>query len=195
MKTCDDALNSPTRQALASALKTALRTTPLNKVTVRQLTDAAGLRRQTFYYHFADVYDLAVWLFKSEIADHILSHASYAQWSDGFLEMLVYLQQHREQSFAVISSLKHDDLELFFYQQLRTMTAAIVAELDGDLPVKKDDREFIVQHYTLCVLGHLLHWLAREMRDDPYILVENIERILHGSVLRSLELFAAPQAR
>lgn len=65
-----------TQQALGHALKQALLETPLNRVTVRQLTEAAGVTRQTFYYHFTDVYDLTVWLFEEEIAHRILSHAT-----------------------------------------------------------------------------------------------------------------------
>ena len=48
-----------TRLALGQALKDELETTPLNRVTVRRLTQATGITRQAFYYHFADVYDLA----------------------------------------------------------------------------------------------------------------------------------------
>lgn len=48
-----------TRERLGNALKEELRTTPLTKVTVRRLTEIAGVTRQAFYYHFADVMSLA----------------------------------------------------------------------------------------------------------------------------------------
>lgn len=179
-----------TQKALGEALKDALRATSLKRITVRQLTDAAGLTRQTFYYHFSDVYDLATWVFKEEIADRILSHASYEQWSDGFLSLLVWMSRHPEQVRAVIDSLKHEELELFLHHQLRHMMESIVDELDTDIDISTEDRNFVVDHFTLSVLGHLLHWIARGMRDDPYILVENLELILRGGVKRSLELFA-----
>ena len=41
-----------TRERLGNALKEELRTTPLTKVTVRRLTEIAGVTRQAFYYHF-----------------------------------------------------------------------------------------------------------------------------------------------
>ena len=38
-----------TRERLGNALKEELRTTPLTKVTVRRLTEIAGVTRQAFY--------------------------------------------------------------------------------------------------------------------------------------------------
>ena len=179
-----------TRDLLGTTLKDHLTRLPLSKVTVSGLTQSAGVTRQTFYYHFADVYELAVWVFEQEVANHIMAHASYAQWSDGFLQMLVYMRENREQTYAVIDSLSHEELEAFFFRSLREMMTAVVAEVQGDLELPETDRAFVIDHYTLSVLGHFLHWLATDMRADPYILVEEIEVILHGSTRASLERFA-----
>ena len=182
---------APAKRALAEAFIDALRTTPLAKVTVAGLASAAGVNRQTFYHHFTDVYDLARWVFAAEIADHIMAHASYDQWADGCRELLVYLKAHREQTYAVIRSLRHSDLERFFHRSLRAMMAVIVAELEGELRLKPADREFVIDHYTLAVVGHIMHWLATNMDDDPVALVERLEFIMHGSVRESLERFAS----
>jgi probable dihydroxyacetone kinase regulator len=176
--------------ALAAALKQALATTPLAKVTVSGLAAAAGVNRQTFYSHFSDVYDLARWVFTTEVANHIMAHASYDQWADGFSELLNYMKQNHDQAYAVIRSLRHDELERFFHHWLHNMMQVIVGELDEGLRLRPEDREFVIDHYTLAVLGHLLHWLATDMRENPYVLIERLEFILHGSVRESLERFA-----
>jgi probable dihydroxyacetone kinase regulator len=176
--------------ALAAALKQALRTTPLAKVTVSGLAASAGVNRQTFYAHFSDVYDLAAWVFTTEVASHIMAHASYAEWAEGFSELLGYMSDHRDQTYAVIRSLKHAELEAFFHRSLREMMRVIVGELEGGLTLRPADREFVIDHYTLVVLGHLLHWLATDMRENPFVLTERLEFVLHGSVRESLERFA-----
>ena len=177
--------------ALAAALKDALVGTPLAKVTVSGLTAAAGLTRQTFYTHFTDVYDLATWVFTTDIADHIMAHASYDEWADGFVKLLAYMKEHRDQTYAVIRSLRHAELERLFYRELREMMRVIVAELGDGLNLTQTDRDFVIDHYTLTVVGHLLHWLAGDMRENPYVLVSNLEFLLHGAVRGSLERFAS----
>ena len=125
-----------TRMALADALRKQLTHIPLAKITVSGLCEAAGVKRQTFYYHFADIYALAVWVFRQEVANRILANASYEDWSAGFCQMLEYLERNRVQTYAVVNSLSHKELEQFFFHALRPMMVAIVAQLtnDPDMP-------------------------------------------------------------
>ena len=178
------------KTALALALRDALSTTPLSKVTVSGLTRAAGVTRQAFYYHFADIRDLTVWVFKREVADQIISHATYDDWSEGLLAMLVWMQSHPEETRSVISSLGVEELQIFLHKQLRAVMEPIVDQLGADLTVTEGDRIFITDHFTLAILGHISQWIATGMSADPYILTERIARILDGQVLRALTLFS-----
>lgn len=178
------------KTALALALRDALTTTPLSKVTVSGLTRTAGVTRQAFYYHFSDIRDLTVWVFKREVADQIISHATYDDWSEGLLAMLVWMQSHPEETRSAISSLGMEELQVFLHKQLHTVMEPIVDQLGADLTVTEGDRMFITDHFTLAVLGHISQWIATGMNADPYILTERIARILDGQVLRALTLFS-----
>lgn len=183
-------MGTSTRDLLGAALKQQLLSTPLDKVTVSGLTAAAGVNRQTFYYHFADVYELAAWVFDQEVAQHIMAHASYREWAQGYTTLLQYVQRNLDQVRAVMGSLSHRERERFFVDQFRRMMDAIVAELQGDLVLNPSDRQFVIDHYAATVLGHFLVWLAGGAKDDPVVLVANIQKILAGSVRESLERFA-----
>lgn len=187
-----------TQARLATAFKEELATTALDRVTVARLSTRAGISRQTFYYHFADVRDLAIWVFTSEVADHILAHASHERWAEGLLELLEYLRAHRDQTAVVTDSLPLRQLERFLHAQLRTMMEAVVRDVLAASPgliVREEDRDFVVQHYTLAVLGHVLHWLATGMSTEPSWLVPRLARILEGNVVASLERLAADALR
>ena len=106
-------MSQATKELLARSLKEQLLTTRLNRVTVSGLTAHAGINRQTFYYHFADVYDLAAWVFEQEIANHIMEHASYDQWADGYRKLLRYMRANMEQTQAVMNSLSHRRRDTF----------------------------------------------------------------------------------
>ena len=93
------------KERLAQALRDALTTVPLSKVTVSGITRTAGVTRQAFYYHFADIKDLTVWVFKREVADQIVGNTTYEDWSDGLLSMFLWMQHHPEETRSVISSL------------------------------------------------------------------------------------------
>ena len=179
------------KERLARALRDALTTVPLSKVTVSGITRTAGVTRQAFYYHFSDIRDLTVWVFKREVADQIIAHATYEDWSDGLLAMFVWMQEHPDETRCVVSSLGMEDLLIFLHKQLRAVMEPIVDQHSTGLPVTEDDRVFVTDHFTLAILGHVSQWLATGMSTDPYILTERIARVLDGQVRRSLEALAA----
>ena len=55
-----------TKRALASALKELLEHKPLNKITIADITEQCGVNRQTFYYHFQDIYALLEWIYTTD---------------------------------------------------------------------------------------------------------------------------------
>ena len=53
-----------TREKLARAIKEEMERAPLDKITVTQIVERAGVTRQTFYRNFQDKYDLVNWHFE-----------------------------------------------------------------------------------------------------------------------------------
>lgn len=175
------------KSALGHALVETLRATPLSKVTVAGLATRVGISRQAFYYHFIDVYDLAAWVFETEIANHILAHANYEQWATGFQQLLTYLKTNKNEAYAVIRSLDPHALERFMFAQFQVMMRAIVCDLRGGIDVSDSSCSLVVDHFASVVLGYMVRWLAEDMRADPMVLVAQLEYLLRGQVLVSLQ--------
>ena len=57
-----------TEQLLADTLKELMSNESLDRITVQELSSACNIKRQTFYYHFRDIYDLLTWMFLNENA-------------------------------------------------------------------------------------------------------------------------------
>lgn len=52
-----------TKYKLADSIKACMKTTPVDKITVKDIVEGCGLTRQTFYRNFKDKYDLINWYF------------------------------------------------------------------------------------------------------------------------------------
>ena len=63
-----------TKQALEQSLKKLMQVKALDKITIRELADDCGLKRQAFYYHFEDIYDLVRWMFQQEAVSLLRQH-------------------------------------------------------------------------------------------------------------------------
>ena len=54
-------------QNLAESFKQLVLKMPIEKITIKDITDGAGVIRPTFYNHFQDKYDLLEWIVKNEL--------------------------------------------------------------------------------------------------------------------------------
>ena len=57
-----------TKKLIADTLKKLASGKHLDKISISEIVDAAGLNRQTFYYHFQDKQELICWIFDTDIA-------------------------------------------------------------------------------------------------------------------------------
>ena len=55
------------KKKIAKAFEKLLKDRPLEKVTVGAVSDLAGISRQTFYYHFDNIYEVYVYIIKSSM--------------------------------------------------------------------------------------------------------------------------------
>ena len=58
-----------TKQKIAQALCQLMLERPLKKITVQDLMERTQMKRQTFYYHFQDIYDVLVWICRRQLVE------------------------------------------------------------------------------------------------------------------------------
>lgn len=52
-----------TKLMLAESLRNLMQKKTLDKIKIHEIVDACGVNRQTFYYHFQDIYALVEWMY------------------------------------------------------------------------------------------------------------------------------------
>ena len=63
-----DSKKDLTKQLLADCFRELMQSTAFDKITIKMITDSAGLIRPTFYKHFQDKYEILEWIFRTDIA-------------------------------------------------------------------------------------------------------------------------------
>ncbi|MDO4621057.1 MAG: TetR/AcrR family transcriptional regulator C-terminal domain-containing protein [Lachnospiraceae bacterium] len=120
-------------QDLADSLKRLALTIPFEKITIRQITDGAGVIRVTFYNHFKDKYDLLEWIIQTEILtpvgillnnhmyrDALILIFSNLQKEKDFYTHVVNLEGQNSFQDIVRNSIRKLLLELFTVQALHS---------------------------------------------------------------------------
>ena len=83
-----------TKHLLAQSLQELLATMPLEKISVNDIVEQAGVGRNTFYYHFEDKYDLVNWYFQSGVTEFLVNRSSYTSWESLLFAMEEYFREN-----------------------------------------------------------------------------------------------------
>ncbi len=60
-----------TKELLADCFHELMLTTSFDRITIKMITNEAGLIRPTFYKHFQDKYEVLEWIFKVDVTDSV----------------------------------------------------------------------------------------------------------------------------
>lgn len=163
------------KNLLAEELKEKMRHKPLDKITVREITEGCGVNRQTFYYHFEDIYDLLKWVYQQEIILLMKRQEVVKNWQDALLVLLDYLTKNRDFCLNTLSSVGYRNLRRFFYQDINGIVK-LLQPLSSDSD--SDFRDFLAHFYTVS-LGTLMEsWLLGEIDKSPQQIIEYLEKII-----------------
>ena len=60
-----------TKRKIADCVKQLMRKKEIRKITIQDIMDATNMSRQSFYYHFKDIYDVLEWIERYDFAKRI----------------------------------------------------------------------------------------------------------------------------
>ena len=81
---------------LAESLKELSKTRPIEKITIKEITDKAGVIRPTFYNHFQDKYELLEWIITTDLLDPIEPLIQNGMISEGLVLLFTNIEKDRE---------------------------------------------------------------------------------------------------
>ncbi|EOS54609.1 hypothetical protein C812_03384 [Paenibacillus barengoltzii G22] len=178
-----------TKKALAASLKQRMSSVPLNKITVKQLVDDCGLNRQTFYYHFQDIYELLGWIYQTEAVDAIAGKRSYRTWTQGFLKIFKYIEDNRAFCLNTLNSLARSHLDAYLYNVTNNLVMGVVQEVSAGMQVDAEDQRFLANFYTLAFTGLVIGWMRDGMRERPEAIIEKLSELVEGHFEQALQRY------
>lgn len=173
-------LSAPMKRQFAEALKKRLLTSPLDKITVTELAEDCGVNRQTFYYHFEDIYDLTCKCLKNEAESVIDFDEEPFDWKKSVRALIKYIDENNALCVAVLNSMGHRMLKKVFADDIERLIRKVMSAYRKEAPPAVTDEmlEFNIIFYSMAVSGLLESWILKEINISSEKLIYYIESIV-----------------
>ncbi|ETY73414.1 TetR family transcriptional regulator [Lactiplantibacillus fabifermentans T30PCM01] len=148
------------------------------------------MTRQTFYNHFADIYELVEWTAKQATARALANVADYDNWQQGFLNVMQDVQANRYLVINTYQSAYRDLLEKYIYTVLYQYIIKVVERQATGLQVADKHKQFIAHFYSLAFIALIFEWVKDGLKDDPRDIVEQTGVLIQGDFNKALKKYA-----
>ena len=175
-------MSSSTKESLAAALKQMMNVKPIGKITVKDLVEICGVNRQTFYYHFDDVYDLLEWVFEEDANRFLPQKVVYEHWREDIMIYLDYLQENSTFALNVYNSNSRLYMLRYLESKMEACIRSFAVIVSEDMNIDRQDFEFVVKYYAKCAIGLISQWMDLGMQMPSEITTERILTLMDNSV-------------
>lgn len=134
---------------------------PFEKITIRMITDQAGLIRPTFYNHFQDKYDLVEWIFCENIIREVESLLDHGMVQEAIKFLFTGIHRNRQFYSKLLQVTGQNCLEevmgRHFYELFRkSIEQRGIKKLPKNRVLNVDT---LSRYYTLGLLTSIKAWL------------------------------------
>lgn len=148
-----------TKEKIALAVKELMRQKSIRKITVQDIMEETGMKRQSFYYHFQDLYAVIEWICCKELMEEVDVDGDIT-----FEEWLRKLMETMEADRAFYKKLANE----IEWKQMADRTKAIVAEqvdrflsASGEMKgIRSEERAFMVDFFSTSIIYYLLDFIT-----------------------------------
>ena len=164
-------------QQLYTALNHLVRETPIERVSVRDLTSLAGVSRSTFYRHYYDKYALLNSYYNTNVKSALTEDTrDEMSWLDAQTAILKVLRQDKDFYRNAIECNDSCDLKAHITRISRHFYIAILNQNGVDLNCWKNSKA--LEAYIYGTLKILYSWVREGMQEPPEELADLISSLL-----------------
>ena len=174
---------------LAASLKKLAVKTPFEKITIKQITDGAGVIRVTFYNHFQDKYDLLEWIVATEILDPVRILFTNKMFREAIVLIFSNMRKDREFYMHVVAMQGQNS----FAEIVESAIRGLLLSLLGENRTKKNfahkwmEPEYLARYYAQAMTYVVVNWIKSGMTVEPEEMATVYEYIASRSLWDIIE--------
>ena len=152
---------SDTKRRLAQALKELMAEKPIKKITIQDIVERSHMTRQSFYYHFQDIYEVIELICQYELIDQIAYRQEeiFSHWLE---HLMALIEENRWFYRKMLQEMEWDRVA----NHLKPAVEAQIRRLVGNMLTESETRslsggrELLVDFLTESVIQYIFRYVS-----------------------------------
>ncbi len=152
---------SDTKRKMAQALKELMAEKPLKRITIQDIVERSHMTRQSFYYHFQDIYEVLELICRYDLVDQIVyrEEESFAHWMERLMEIVetnkwFYRKMLQDMDWERVAGYLKPAVEA----QIRRLVSGMLTE--QETRSLSGGRELLIDFLTVSVIQYIFRYIS-----------------------------------
>lgn len=176
-----------TKNAIMDAFVRLVQQMPMDQITVQAITAECGISRNTFYYHYSDIYALLKAMLQRDMDMLLAQRTPGEHATDGLRRLIGYISARQRMFSHIYTAVGHATMEDYLMETSWELFMAYLQDTAEGLDPSGEDLEFLCYSYQFMLIGILLSWVRRGMKGELAELLDRAQRLFFHGTRRVLE--------
>lgn len=152
---------SDTKRKMAQALKKLMAEKPLKRITIQDIVERSHMTRQSFYYHFQDIYEVLELICRYDLVVQIAyrEEESFAHWMERLMEIVetnkwFYRKMLQDMDWERVAGYLKPAVEA----QIRRLVSGMLTE--QETRSLSGGRELLIDFLTVSVIQYIFRYIS-----------------------------------
>ncbi len=165
-----------TQQLIIETFESMVERMPFDKITVTALITECNIGRNTFYYHYEDIYalldDMLIRVLRKYDAE-----AQNKDLREVLISFLYACRENQKKVYNIFNSLSRDRLERYIFEGTESMITDRVLKMAAERNVSMERAEVVVNIVRYSIYGFFMQFLWDSMKDDIEQSVDKLDAV------------------
>lgn len=153
-----------TQKFIMSTFMQLLESESLDKITVRDIVEECEINRNTFYYHYSDIYDLLDDVFRVETEKFMSEDVDEnTTFGEEYERAARFVLKYKKAILHIYDSKKRDVLQNYLETLAFSFISRFVKKEADGYGLPDEDIDYITGFYTHAIVGNTLGWIKRKL--------------------------------
>lgn len=171
-----------TERAIVETLNELLKKHTIDKITVKDLTKACGISRNTFYYHYHDIYEVLTKSFIEEADALLKGHEQDESWEKIFMEGLQFLYDNKTAIDHIYWSVDGDALDRFLDEVVYNYVRGVIKEENTAGHYGEKTISIAADFYKNALIGAVRGWIEDDMKESCEKMAQLYDSVFKGTI-------------
>lgn len=161
-----------------------------HSITIAMLAERCEISRNTFYYHYEDIYTLVKEILADELVKVDAEFNATLSWEEGLMHAVSFLLENKKAAQNLFQSIDKSDRDAYLFELCDSVMSRYVesvCEAKG-IQAKAEDKRLVTDFYRAALVGLLDKWVQEGMQASPKTVIDRIGRLFDGNIERSLRI-------